>query len=82
MALVSVNNSKSHHLSFEFQTLDHLTESDVSIINTVYIPCDSSEINYIKNFLIDSIPHLSYQSGITRKQLIIRGEVISFYFKR
>ena len=78
---VSVNDSKSHHLSFEFQTSDYLSEAEIIIINPVYIPCDSSEINYIKNFLIDSIPHLSYQSGINRKQLIIRGEVFPFISK-
>ena len=76
-----VNDSKSHHLSFEFQTSDYLSKPDISIINPVYIPCDSSEINYIKNFLIDSIPHLSYQSGINRKQLIIIGEVFPFVLK-
>ena len=78
---VSVNDSKSHHLSFEFQTSDHLSKIHLSIINPVYIPCDSSEINYIKNFLIDSIPHLSYQSGISRKHLIIKGEVFPFILK-
>ena len=78
---VTVNDSKSHHLSFEFQTSDYLSKVDISIINPVYIPCDSSEINYIKNFLIDSIPYLSYQSGIIRKQLIIRGDVFPFIFK-
>ena len=78
---VTVNDSKSHHLSFEFQTSDYLSNADISIINPVYIPCDSSEINYIKNFLIDSIPHLRYQSGISRKQLIIRGEVFPFILK-
>ena len=28
--------------------------------------------------MFDSIPNLSYQSGIKRKQLIIRGEILSF----
>ena len=79
--VVSVNDAKSHNLSFEFQTSDYLSKTDISIINPIYIPCDSSEINYIKNFLIDSIPHLSYQSGINRKQLIIRGEVFPFVLK-
>ena len=78
---ITVNDSKSHHISFEFQTSDYLSNADISIINPVYIHCDSSEINYIKNFLIDSIPHLSYQSGINRKQLIIRGEVFPFILK-
>ena len=78
---VTVNDSKSHYLSFEFQTTDYLSKADIRVINPVYTLCDSSEINYIKNFLIDSIPHLSYQSGINRKQLIIRGEVFPFVLK-
>tara|TARA_B100001057_G_scaffold444680_1_gene481826 strand:- start:2912 stop:6628 length:3717 start_codon:yes stop_codon:yes gene_type:complete len=79
--VISVNNSKSHHLSFEFQTSDYQSEVDVIIINPVYIPCDSSEINYIKDFPIDSIPNLSYQSGINRKQLITKGDVFPFVLK-
>ena len=78
---VTVNDSKSHYLSFEFQTTDYLSNADIRVINPVYTLCDSSEINYIKNFLIDSIPHLRYQSGISRKQLIIRGEVLPFILK-
>ena len=79
--IISVNDSKSHHLSFEFQTSDCKSEVDISIINPVYVPCDSSEINYIKNFLIDSIPLISYKSGIYRKQLITRGDVFPFILK-
>ncbi len=78
---LSVNDSKSHHLSFEFQLSDYLSKINISIINPVFVPCDSSEINYIKNFPIDSILHLSYQSGINRKQLIIRGKVFPFILK-
>ena len=78
---MTVNDYKSHYLSFEFQTTDYLSKADIRVINPVYTLCDSSEINYIKNFLIDSIPHLSYQSGISRKQLIIRGEVFPFIMK-
>ncbi|MDC3103934.1 type IX secretion system sortase PorU [Flavobacteriales bacterium] len=78
---VTVNDSKSHYLSFEFQTTDYLSKADIRVINPVYTLCDSSEINYIKNFLIDSIPHLSYQSGIRRKQLIVRGEVFPYILK-
>ena len=78
---VTVNDSKSHYLSFEFQTTDYLSKTDIRVINPVYTLCDSSEINYIKNFLIDSIPKLSYQSGIRRKQLIVRGEVFPYILK-
>ena len=75
---VLVNNTNSHHLSFEFQTSDFLSKADVSIVNPIYIPCDSFEINYVKNFLIDSIPLLNYHSGINQKRLIIKGDIFIF----
>ena len=78
---VLVNNTNSHHLSFEFQTSDFLSKADVSIVNPIYIPCDSSEINYVKNFLIDSIPLLNYQSGINQKRLIVKGDIFPFILK-
>ena len=78
---VLVNNTNSHHLSFEFQTSDFLSKADVSIVNPIYIPCDSFEINYVKNFLIDSIPLLNYQSGINQKRLIVKGEIFPFILK-
>ena len=78
---ITVNGSDSHNLAFEFQTTELNLEHDVNIINTVYVPCDSSEIKYILNFSIDSIPHLSYRSGVSQKKLIIRGEVFPFIKK-
>jgi len=78
---VLVNNTNSHHLSFEFQTSDFLSKADVSIVNPIYIPCDSFEINYVKNFLIDSIPLLNYQSGINQKRLIVKGDIFPFILK-
>jgi len=78
---VIVNDTRSHNLTFEFQTSDYFSKINITLVNPVYIPCDSSEINYIESFPIDSVPILNYQSGISQKQLIIRGEVFPFVLK-
>ena len=37
-----------------------------------------SEINILKDLNVDSIPNLSFNSGIKHKQLIVRGEIFPF----
>jgi len=76
--LITVNDSKSQNFIFEFQKSDCNTNVDVIINNIIYVPCDSSEINIIKDLNVDSIPNLSFKSGTKNKQLIVRGEIFPF----
>ena len=73
-----VNESKSHNLNFEFEFSDYVSDFEIRVLNPVYVACSSSEKKYLKNLFIDSIPQINYVSGISRKKLIIRGEIFPF----
>ena len=73
-----VNEFKSHNLSFEFELTDIRSGFEIRVLNPIYVSCDSSEKKYLKNLLIDSIPQITYRSGKSRNNLIIRGEILPF----
>ena len=73
-----VNEFKSHNLSFEFELTDIRSGFEIRVLNPIYVSCDSSEKKYLKNLLIDSIPQITYRSGKSRNNLIIRGEIFPF----
>ena len=64
--IVTVNDLSSHYLDFEFQLIE-ITHLDLTIENSIYVACDSLEIDFIKKLNIDSIPGVRYKTGIERK---------------
>ena len=58
--LITINDSKSQNFIFQFNSSDCNTNFEVNINNVIYVACDSSEINIIKDLNIDSIPILSF----------------------
>ena len=76
--LITINDSKSQNFIFQFNSSDCNTNAEVNINNVIYVACDSSEINIIKDLNIDSIPILSYTSGFMQKHLVVRGEIFPY----
>jgi len=77
---LKVNNFDSCLLNYDFLLSDYSTDFELSIENTVFIDCDETEIEYLQNKKIPSELSLSYQYGIQRKQLKIKGSVLPFTF--
>ncbi|MAZ54379.1 MAG: hypothetical protein CMP55_01040 [Flavobacteriales bacterium] len=76
--IITINDSKSQNFIFQFNSSDCNTNVEVNINNVIYVACDSSEINIIKDLNIDSIPILSYTSGFMQKHLVVRGEIFPY----
>ena len=76
--IITINDSKSQNFIFQFNSSDCNTNAEVNINNVIYVACDSSEINIIKDLNIDSIPILSYTSGFMQKHLVVRGEIFPY----
>ena len=79
--IVTVNDLSSHYLDFEFQLPGNHSFLDLTIENSIYVACDSLEIDFIKKLNIDSIPGVRYKTGIERKKFIVRGDIFPFVFK-
>ena len=79
--IITINDSKSQNFIFQFNSSDCNTNAEVNINNVIYVACDSSEINIIKDLNIDSIPILSYASGFMQKNLVVRGEIFPYVIK-
>ena len=73
-----VNHSDSHSLAFDFTISDSFSNFDLRLLNPIFIPCNEAEKKYIKNLSLDSVPQLSYKSGINKKKQIIRGELLPY----
>ncbi len=79
--IVTVNDLCSHYLDFEFQLPSNHSFLDLTIVNSIFVACDSLEIEFIKKLNVDSIPDLRYKTGTERKKFIVRGDIFPFVFK-
>ena len=79
--IVTVNDLNSHYLDFEFQLIGNHLFLDLTIANSIYVACDSLEIDFIKKFNIDSLPAIRYKTGTERKKFIVKGNIFPFVFR-
>jgi hypothetical protein len=77
---LKVNDFDSCLLNFDILLEDFSNDFDISVENTVFLDCDEEEIAYLKNHNINSELSLSFQYGIERKHLKIKGNIKPFIF--
>lgn len=76
-----VNNSSSYFLNFDESFNEYSTDFDLEVREPVFIDCNSLETAFLNNQNVSSSVKLSYNFGVERKNMRLKGSIFPFIYE-
>lgn len=76
-----VNNSSSYFLNFDESFKEYSTDFDLEVNEPVFIDCNDLETAFLNSQKVSSTVKLSYNFGVERKKLRLKGSIFPFIYE-